>query len=41
MFNEKALNGEAAKTFAIGSSIDGTNNTTIQTNDAINAGRQL
>ena len=36
-FNEKALNGEAAKTFAIGSSIDGTNNNTIQTNDAITA----
>ena len=39
-FNEKALNGEAAKTFAIGNSIDGTNNTTIATNDngASNAG---
>ena len=36
-FNEKALNGEAAKTFSIGSSIDGTNNNTIQTNDAITA----
>ena len=36
-FNEKALNGEAAKTFAIGSSIDGTNNNTIQTNDAMTA----
>ena len=36
-FNEKALNGEAAKTFAIGSSVDGTNNNTIQTNDAITA----
>ena len=32
-FNEKSLNGEAAKTFAIGSSADGTNNTTIKTND--------
>ena len=32
-FNEKSLNGEAAKTFSIGSSADGTNNTTIKTND--------
>ena len=34
-FNEKALNGEGEKTFSIGSSIDGTNNNTIQTNDAM------
>tara|TARA_E500000081_G_C6036502_1_gene307162 strand:- start:234 stop:917 length:684 start_codon:yes stop_codon:yes gene_type:complete len=34
-FNEKALNGEAAVTFLIGSSIDGTNNNTIATNDAM------
>ena len=34
-FNEKALNGQAEKTFAIGSSVDGTNNTTIQTNDTM------
>ena len=32
-FNEKALNGEGEKTFSIGSSIDGTNNNTIQTNE--------
>ena len=37
-FNEKALNGEADKTFAIGSSIDGTNNNTIQTNDTMETG---
>ena len=37
-FNEKALNGEAAKTFAIGSSVDGTNNNTIQTNDTMETG---
>ena len=36
-FNEKALNGETAITFAIGSSIDGTNNNTIATNDAMTA----
>ena len=36
-FNEKALNGESAATFAIGSSIDGTNNNTIGTNDAMTA----
>jgi flagellin len=34
-FNEKSLNGEAAVTFLIGSSIDGTNNNTIATNDAM------
>ena len=34
-FNEKALNGEAAVTFLIGSSIDGTNNNTIATNDTM------
>ena len=36
-FNEKALNGEGEKTFVIGSSIDGTNNNTIQTNDTMEA----
>ena len=35
MFNEKNLNGEAEKTFVIGSSVDGNNNTTIQTNDTM------
>ncbi len=38
MFNEKNLNGEAEKTFEIGSSVDGTNNTTIQTNDTMETG---
>ena len=37
-FNEKALNGEGEKTFSIGSSIDGTNNNTIQTNDTMETG---
>jgi flagellin len=36
-FNEKGLNGETAKTFSIGSSVDGTNNNTIATNDAMTA----
>ncbi len=37
-FNEKALNGEGEKTFEIGSSVDGTNNNTIQTNDTMETG---
>ena len=36
-FNEKSLNGETALTFSIGSSVDGTNNNTIATNDAMTA----
>ena len=36
-FNEKSLNAETAVTFSIGSSVDGTNNNTIKTNDAMTA----